>query len=191
MRILAELTLSITPFAQNAIWVELRMSTEPGCYETHRRESGEQEARNPRAGGTEYLSPSMTTSGVSSLFCETLLPARFPMRHFALRETPAARRPTKARVLILRWNLGSTNHLCGDSCTMISQSNSLAAEGGRAPHQHVGDPSHPTGLNRLLDMRTRLADLPCRQSRLPHPPQSHRQLARDRHRCDRAILFHR
>ena len=76
---------------------------------------------------------------------------------------------------------GSTNHLFGHS-TMIRTSNSLAAEGGRAPNQHVGDQLHPTGLVWLLGMRTGLYLLPCVESELPHPPQTHRQLAGNGHR---------
>jgi len=57
--------------------------------------------------------------------------------------------PTKLAFLIVMVEpaaAGSTNHLFGDSRTMISKSNSLTLEGGRAPIQHVRDPLHPTGL---------------------------------------------
>ena len=66
--------------------------------------------------------------------------------------------------------------------TMISMSNSLALQGGRAPHQQVRVRLHPTGLPRLFCMRAGLDDLPVIESQLPHPPQAHRQLAGNGHK---------
>src|SRR5271157_110968 len=136
----------------------------------------------------------MTTSRMSRVFCDTLPPRGFEMRHFALAEKVLLRVTTKARVLIATMEpplSGSTIHLCGGLRTMISQSNSRATAVGRAPNQHVGDRRHPTGLNRLLCMRTGPADLPAGESRLPQPPQTHRQLARHGYGGNRAVLFHR
>ena len=75
--------------------------------------------------------------------------------------------------------------------TMISMSNSLALQGGRAPHQQVRVRLHPTGLPGLLCMRAGLDDLPVIESQLPHPLQAHRQLAGNGHNGNGAVLLHR
>src|ERR1700724_3512716 len=63
------------------------------------------------------------------------------------------------------------------------------------PIKHVEDQQNPTGLPRLLCMRTGLLllflELLIVESQFPHPPQTHRQATCDGDRRNGTILLHR